>query len=229
MGNAAGTDIQLARSSRSTVAHARTKRSAGSAALILRPRARGRSRAAGCAGADAAGGGGHHDRARHAARRPVQGPERAGQRRPRRTTSRSSARSPSRARGLSIVRSPVALHVESRRAAAATAIPVSLLGAIAFVRQSFLDAQYQQTLDQRYQKIAGGSPRPAVRPALDALQPALARPPAGRVRGQPAARDHARARHGEGVQPVADHHRRRRSGPGGGRSEGGRTRRSSSA
>ena len=58
--------------------------------------------------------------------------------------------------------------------AAATAIPESLLGGIAFVRQSFLDAQYQQMLEQRYQKTPTGTARPPFDPALDALQPALA-------------------------------------------------------
>ena len=42
------------------------------------------------------------------------------------------------------------------------------------MRQSFIDAQYQQLVHQRYQKSAAGLARPAYDPALDAMQPALA-------------------------------------------------------
>lgn len=75
--------------------------------------------------------------------------------------------------GLSVVRSPVALHVEMTRVGGA-GFPVALLGGIAFVRQSFLDAQHQQLVQQRYQKGPAGLARPAFDPALDAMQPALA-------------------------------------------------------
>lgn len=75
--------------------------------------------------------------------------------------------------GLSVVRSPVALHVELARVGG-DGYPEALLGGIAFVRQSFLDAQYQQNLEQHSQKNATGSARPPFDPALDALQPALA-------------------------------------------------------
>jgi imidazolonepropionase-like amidohydrolase len=75
--------------------------------------------------------------------------------------------------GISVVRSPVALHVELARVGG-DGYPEALLGGIAFVRQSFVDAQYQQTLEQRYQKSAAGTARPSFDPALDALQPALA-------------------------------------------------------
>src|SRR4029079_36007 len=95
--------------------------------------------------------------------------------------------------GLSVVRSPVALHVELARvggdsypAALLRGIdfgrarvggdiyPEALLGGIAFVRQSFVDAQYQQMVEQRYQKNSAGVARPAYDPALTALPPALA-------------------------------------------------------
>lgn len=69
--------------------------------------------------------------------------------------------------GLSIVRSPVALHVELQRVGG-QGFPAALLGGIAFVRQSFIDAQYQQMLEQR------GAARPPFDPALEAMQPALA-------------------------------------------------------
>jgi imidazolonepropionase-like amidohydrolase len=75
--------------------------------------------------------------------------------------------------GLSVVRSPVALHVELARVGG-DGFPAALLGGIAFVRQSFIDAQYQQMVQQRYQKGPAGLARPPFDPALDAMQPALA-------------------------------------------------------
>jgi hypothetical protein len=77
-------------------------------------------------------------------------------------------------KGLQIVRSPVLLHVDFGGAVAGDGYPASLLGAIAFVRQSFLDAQYQQLAGQRYERLkAEGMGRPGVDPSLDALLPAL--------------------------------------------------------
>ena len=83
-------------------------------------------------------------------------------------------------RGLQIVRAPVALHVSLALGpgggrGGAGGYPVSLLGSIAFVRQSFLDAQHQQFEKQRYDKAKSGVARPAYDPSLDAIQPALAR------------------------------------------------------
>ena len=75
--------------------------------------------------------------------------------------------------GVSVVRAPVALHVEFQNPRG-DVYPASLLGAIAFVRQSFIDAQYQQLLEQRYQKSPAGMLRPPFDPALEAMQPALA-------------------------------------------------------
>jgi len=77
-------------------------------------------------------------------------------------------------RGLQIVRSPVALHVEFPENVRVEAYPVSLLGAIAFVRQSFLDAQHQLLEEQRYERLKTGVTRPVHDKSLDALQPALA-------------------------------------------------------
>jgi imidazolonepropionase-like amidohydrolase len=77
-------------------------------------------------------------------------------------------------RGLQVLRAPVALHVDFPGNVRGGAYPVSLLGAIAFVRQSFLDAQHQQIARQRYQPAKTGAARPPYDPALDALQPALA-------------------------------------------------------
>lgn len=75
--------------------------------------------------------------------------------------------------GLSVVRSPVALHVELQRVGG-DGFPLALLGGIAFVRQSFIDAQHQQLVQQRYQKSPAGFTRPPFDPALDAMQAALA-------------------------------------------------------
>jgi imidazolonepropionase-like amidohydrolase len=72
-----------------------------------------------------------------------------------------------------VIKSPVALHVELARVGG-DGYPEALLGAIAFVRQSFIDAQHQQMVQQRYQKMAIGVARPAFDPSLDAMQPALA-------------------------------------------------------
>lgn len=78
-------------------------------------------------------------------------------------------------RGLQIVRTPVALHVAFPANVPGDGYPAALIGAIAFVRQSFLDAQHQQLSAQRYERVKGaGLPRPNYDPALDALQPALA-------------------------------------------------------
>jgi imidazolonepropionase-like amidohydrolase len=77
-------------------------------------------------------------------------------------------------RGLQVVRTPVMLHVDMGGSVAGDGYPASLLGAIAFVRQSFLDAQYQQVAAQRYERVkAEGVARPAYDPSLEALLPAL--------------------------------------------------------
>lgn len=73
--------------------------------------------------------------------------------------------------GIQVVRTPVALHIEFPRGVGGDAYPVSLLGVISFVRQSFLDAQHQQLVALRAAKTA--AVRPPYDPALDALQPAL--------------------------------------------------------
>jgi len=68
-------------------------------------------------------------------------------------------------RGLIVVRTPVALHVSfpGRPRAGGNAYPASLMGVVAFVRQSFLDAQH-------YAAVKGADD-----PALEAMQPALER------------------------------------------------------
>jgi imidazolonepropionase-like amidohydrolase len=80
-------------------------------------------------------------------------------------------------RGLQVVRTPVALHVSLAAGGGGRGggYPVSLLGTIAFVRQSFLDAQHQQLEKARYERSKTGVSRPMYDPSLDAIQPALAR------------------------------------------------------
>jgi imidazolonepropionase-like amidohydrolase len=78
-------------------------------------------------------------------------------------------------RGLQVVRSPVALHVALGGGGRGQGYPVSLLGTIAFVRQSFLDAQHQHLEEQHYDRTKTAVVRPNYDPSLDAIQPALAR------------------------------------------------------
>ena len=68
-------------------------------------------------------------------------------------------------RGLVVVKSPVALHVSfpDRPRSGGNAYPASLMGVIAFVRQSFLDAQHYAITKQPDD------------PALEAMQPAIER------------------------------------------------------
>ncbi len=77
-------------------------------------------------------------------------------------------------RGLQIVRTPVALHVDFGGRGGGGGYPNSLMGAIAFVRQSFLDAQHHQLARQRFDRVKTGVTRPIHDATLDALQPALA-------------------------------------------------------
>jgi imidazolonepropionase-like amidohydrolase len=76
-------------------------------------------------------------------------------------------------RGLQVVRTPVALHVEFPTSVQGDGYPASLMGTIAFVRQSFYDAQHQQLLGERYERVKNGTTRPNYDPTLEALQPAL--------------------------------------------------------
>jgi imidazolonepropionase-like amidohydrolase len=72
--------------------------------------------------------------------------------------------------GIQVVRTPVALHIEFANAGGG-GYPASLMGVIAFVRQSFMDAQHQQAVNQQAAK--NKSARPAFDPLLEPLQPAL--------------------------------------------------------
>jgi len=69
-------------------------------------------------------------------------------------------------KGVMVLKTPVALHVTfSRQPAGGSAYPNSLMGVIAFVRQSFIDAQHHP---------AAQNALPYYRPAFEAMQPALA-------------------------------------------------------
>src|SRR5262245_4351274 len=84
-------------------------------------------------------------------------------------------------RGLIVIKAPVALHVSfpNQPRAAGNAYPQSLMGVIAFVRQSFLDAQHYSLVrpeQARGRGGAGSSTQPiADDPALEAMQPFLNR------------------------------------------------------
>ncbi|HUL74801.1 MAG TPA: amidohydrolase family protein [Vicinamibacterales bacterium] len=77
--------------------------------------------------------------------------------------------------GLVVVKAPVAEHVtfDPGRGGGPNAYPGSLLGVVAFIRQSFYDAVWQRDARAYYTRHAD-APRPAFEPALDALAPALA-------------------------------------------------------
>jgi imidazolonepropionase-like amidohydrolase len=84
-------------------------------------------------------------------------------------------------KGALVIRSPVALHVTfSERPAGSNAYPNSLMGVIAFIRQSFLDAQHAQAAERYANNNAVPAARRLIaRPPYDAatetLQLALAR------------------------------------------------------
>lgn len=77
-------------------------------------------------------------------------------------------------RGDVVIASPVAEHVTFEGRGGGPGYPEALLGDIAFVRQTFYDAQWQKTARGWAQKHAD-QPRPDFEPALDALAPALDR------------------------------------------------------
>jgi imidazolonepropionase-like amidohydrolase len=84
-------------------------------------------------------------------------------------------------KGALVVRTPVALHVTfAERPGGGNGYPNSLMGVVAFIRQAFLDAQHYQAA-QRFAENNAAPParrlasRAPYEPALEALQPALAR------------------------------------------------------
>jgi imidazolonepropionase-like amidohydrolase len=77
--------------------------------------------------------------------------------------------------GLLVVKAPVALHVVYSDRPPGAGYPNSLMGVIAFVRQSFLDAQHARSAAQAYAAKPAGRERPIPDPGLEALAPALDR------------------------------------------------------
>jgi imidazolonepropionase-like amidohydrolase len=75
-------------------------------------------------------------------------------------------------RTMTVVEAPVALHVNFNPGGGP--YPASLLGAISFVRQSFMDAAWQRQALRYYQQHPA-TPRPAWDPALNGLLPAVDR------------------------------------------------------
>jgi len=77
--------------------------------------------------------------------------------------------------GLSVVKSPVAAHVNMAGRGGGQGYPGSLLGTISFTKQGFMDAQWQRDAEAHYIRTGAKGPRPIVEPALNALKPALAK------------------------------------------------------
>lgn len=71
---------------------------------------------------------------------------------------------------MTVVESPVALHVNFNPGGGP--YPASLMGAISFVRQAFLDAAWQRQAKAHYEKNPA-MPRPVWDPALEGLLPAI--------------------------------------------------------
>jgi len=68
-----------------------------------------------------------------------------------------------------VLKNPVALHINFTTARGT--YPSSLMGTIAFLRQSFLDAEYYAASQAQYAKILKGMKRPEYDPFLEALVP----------------------------------------------------------
>jgi imidazolonepropionase-like amidohydrolase len=78
-------------------------------------------------------------------------------------------------KGLAVVRSPVASHINMAGRGGGQGYPQSLLGTIAFTRQELANAVWQRDAEAAFAKNGGRGQRPLIEPALDALQPVLAR------------------------------------------------------
>jgi imidazolonepropionase-like amidohydrolase len=77
-------------------------------------------------------------------------------------------------KGQPVIRTPVAVHVDvPENPAPRDAYPNSLMGVIAFIRQSFIDAQYYSVAQERAARSRSAGLRLAFDPALEALQPAV--------------------------------------------------------
>ena len=75
-----------------------------------------------------------------------------------------------------VIRNPAAMQISfSPRPGFFTAFPNSLMGVIAHLRQTFMDAEQHQNARTIYEKNPAGLQRPAENPSLEALQPVLRR------------------------------------------------------
>lgn len=73
-------------------------------------------------------------------------------------------------KAMTVVEAPVALHVNFNPGGGP--YPASLMGAIAFIRQAFMDAAWQRQAKAHYEKNPS-MPRPVWDPALEGLLPAI--------------------------------------------------------
>jgi hypothetical protein len=74
----------------------------------------------------------------------------------------------------SVIKNPAALQIGFNPRPTWT-YPDSLMGVIAFLRQTFLDAQQHQAAREIYERAPGGLRRPQDNPGLEALRPVLRR------------------------------------------------------
>ena len=87
-------------------------------------------------------------------------------------------------KGLAVVKSPVAAHVNMAGRGGGQGYPGSLLGTIAFTRQGLLDAQWQRDAEAHYTRTGGKGPRPARRARARRAEAGARATDAGRVRRQ---------------------------------------------
>lgn len=72
-----------------------------------------------------------------------------------------------------VIRSPVAMHIGFDRTGGFRTFPGSLMGVVAYIRQTLYDAQHYELEWSRYRRLKRGIRRPAWDKALEALQPVL--------------------------------------------------------
>ncbi|HUF47349.1 MAG TPA: amidohydrolase family protein [Vicinamibacterales bacterium] len=77
-------------------------------------------------------------------------------------------------KGLAVIKSPVASHIDMAGRGGGPGYPQALLGTIAFTKQGLHDAQWQRQA-RAFIDRGGSGPRPVIEPPLDALGPVLDR------------------------------------------------------
>ena len=98
-------------------------------------------------------------------------------------------------KGLAVVKSPVAMHVNMAGRGGGQGYPGALLGTIAFTRQGLLDAQWQRDAEAHYTRTGGKRTAAADRAGARRAEAGARAADAGGARRQPGARDRSRARH----------------------------------